>query len=190
MQIISSLLGLKAEAVQDEKLQEIIVDIKTRIRTMALVHEKLYKTGDLSKINLSEYIKELAELIAQSYLSSAHKIRLEFDMDEVTALIDKAIPAGLILTELVTNSFKHAFPENQEGMIKISLKNTDGKLQLSVKDNGVGFDEIEKAQEGKLGLQLFESISESQLNAEVILDQSDGVKWTIIFNNGKETARV
>ncbi len=190
MQIISSLLGLKAEAIQDEKLQEIIVDIKTRIRTMALVHEKLYKTGDLSRINLSEYIRELTELIAQSYLDHNGRVSLDFKMDEVTALIDKAIPAGLILTELVTNAFKHAFPDDRKGIIEIILKNIDGDLQLSVKDNGVGFNGKEKMQEGKLGLQLFESISESQLNAEVILDQSEGVKWTIIFNTGKDTGRV
>ena len=190
MQIISSLLGLKAEAIQDEKLLEIITDIKTRIRTMALVHEKLYKTGDLSRINLSEYIRELTELIAQSYLDHSGKIKLEFKLDEAEALIDKAIPAGLILTELVTNAFKHAFPGTRGGLIEIILTTIDGKLQLSVKDDGIGFNKEEKMKEGKLGLQLFESISESQLNARVMLDQSEGVKWTIIFNNADGTARV
>lgn len=183
MQIISSLLGLKAETVREEAFKEIIKDIKTRIRSIALVHEKLYKSGNLSRINLGEYIRELASLISEGYVNESTRVKFDLTIDDMGILIDKAIPVGLIITELVTNSFKHAFPGNNEGIITIELRKEKDKFLLTVKDNGIGFERDSAANEGKLGLQLLENIAEGQLDASVDLDTSEGVKWTLNFPN-------
>ncbi len=190
MQIISSLLGLKAESVEDEVVKEIIRDIKTRIRSMALVHEKLYKAGSLSKINLGEYVKELALLISEGYVNESSRIKIDLNVQDTGILIDKAIPVGLIVTELVTNSFKHAFPENRGGKISIYLKKENGDFILVVKDDGIGFDREKTLQDGKLGLQLFESIAEGQLDAHIDLDNYEGVSWTLTFPVGHNKARI
>ena len=190
MQIISSLLGLKAEVVQEPGFREIIKDIKTRIRSMALVHEKLYKSGSLSRINLGEYIKELAALISEGYINENSRISVNLSIEDSGILIDKAIPVGLIITELVTNSFKHAFPGKQQGEITIQLQKDNGNFVLMIQDNGIGFNPEKEIQDGKLGLQLFKGIAEGQLDAKIDLDNSEGVKWTLTFPNDRGKARI
>ncbi len=190
MQIISSLLGLKAETVQEEAFREIIKDIKTRIRSIALVHEKLYKSGNLSRINLGEYVEELASLISEGYLNESNRVKIDLTIEDTGILIDKAIPVGLVITELVTNSFKHAFPGNMTGIITIDLWKEKNDFVLTVKDNGIGFDREEAEKYGKLGLRLFENIAEGQLDARVDLDTSGGVKWTLTFANSPDSAIV
>ncbi len=190
MQIISSMLGLKAAAVQEETFREIVKDIKTRIRSMALVHEKLYQSGSLSKINLAEYVRELAALISEGYVIESNRVKLNLNIEDAGILIDKAIPVGLIITELVTNSFKHAFPGNKEGTITIDLQKNTNDFILTIKDDGIGFTRENEIQDGKLGLQLFESIAVGQLDATIDLDTSEGVKWTVLFPNDRGIARI
>ncbi len=190
MQIISSLLGLKAEAVQEEVFRDIIRDLKTRIRSMALVHEKLYKSGSLSRINLGEYVRELASLISEEYVNESARVKIDLSIENGGILIDKALPVGLIITELVTNSFKHAFPGKNEGKIIIDLRKVDGNFKLMIKDNGIGFNPENEIQDGKLGLLLSRNIAEGQLNAILNLDTSEGVKWTLIFPNDGEKSRI
>ena len=183
MQIMSSLLGLKAQTVEDESLKEIVEDMKNRIRSIALVHEKLYQSQNLSRIKLSGYIKELIDLISQSYVNKSKEIHFNLNLEETDALIDTAVALGLIITEVITNILKHAFPDDKSGKVEIILEKGEGNLfELIISDNGVGFDKKVENQSEKLGLQVIRIIAE-QLNASIKLDTDKGVTWQFSFPN-------
>ncbi len=183
MQIISSLLGLKAQTVKDENLKEIVADMKNRIRSIALVHEKLYQSQNLSRINLSGYIKELIDLISQSYINKSKEIHFNLNLVETDALIDTAVALGLIITEIITNTLKHAFLDDKSGNVDIILKKeNENLLELIISDDGIGFNKKVENQSEKLGLQIIRIIAE-QLNATIKLDTDKGVSWQFSFPN-------
>lgn len=189
LQIISSLLNLKTMSVNNPDIHNIVSDVQDRIRAISLVHEKLYKGPDLSNINLKEYIKSLAVLLMETH-SVGYKIKLETELEDVHLMIDSVVPCGLILTELIMNTIKHAFPGDRCGFIRISLSKKNDSIELSVADNGVGFNQNEVREEDTLGLQLFRSIAEEQLRGRVNLEINNGVKWTIKFRNNLYHPRV
>jgi len=122
MSIICSLLSMKSESIKDEKVLTILREIDNIIRSMSLVHSKLYQAKDLSNINLNSYIKDLAHSLFRSYLVTPDKISLKLITDDAPLAIDYAIPCGLAINEIITNSLKHAFPENRKGEIEITLR--------------------------------------------------------------------
>src|SRR5208337_2616008 len=140
MQIISSLLNIQARNIEDKQLLAIFQDCQNRIRAMALVHEELYHSKNLSKINVKHYLDALLQGLSSSLLKKAD-VRLIVTIDDIFFNIDTAIPCGLIVTELVTNSFKHAFHEQRQGEISVAIRQEDGTFTLSVKDNGAGLPE-------------------------------------------------
>ena len=127
MQVISSFLGLKSESIQDENVKVILSDMKNRIQTIALVHQKLYQSQNLSWVDLKEYITDLSHLILSSYFHDP-RIELKLDLESIKVLIDTAIPCGLIINELVSNSIKYAFPDCRKGLLKISLRRLDKEI--------------------------------------------------------------
>lgn len=183
MQVISALLELQAASTENSEVIEIIEESRTRIRTMSLAHEKLYKGKKLSRITMSEYIQDLVNLLAASGGIPAANIETTFDLEDIESLIDVAIPTGLIITELVSNSLKHAFPKGQGGRIHVCFHRCGkGKVELRISDNGVGFpQDFEIARSPTLGIQLVQQIVQHQLHGTLSVTGTEGVQWTICF---------
>lgn len=191
MQIISSLLNLQRSYIEDEEADNLLQESQGRVKSMALIHEKLYQTDDLTKINVREYIQSLAMYIFHSYTVKPG-IKLQLDVGDVYFDIDTAIPIGLIINELVSNSLKYAFPNNATGKILISLNNEskEEKYILKVGDNGVGFPRNLKLHETHtLGLQLVNTLVK-QLNGSIELVQSKGTCFKIIIQPHKYKNRI
>ncbi len=191
MQVISSLLRLKGAAFAGPDPEAVIEDMQKRIRSIALVHEKLYQSKNLSRVNLKEYIIDLAELLFESHFEEEKKVVFRPDLEDISVLIDTAVPCGLIITELVINSLKHGFPGDKTGYLEIILKRIiPESIMLVVADNGVGMQKEIKDDGETSGLQLFKTIAEHQLDAVVKLDTSTGVRWEIVFKDVFYTERV
>jgi PAS domain S-box-containing protein len=188
LQIISGLLELQAFQIRDDSVRYALLDSQSRVKSMALVHEKIYQSEDLSSINYKEYIDQLAE-----YLFATHEqpnVTYSIDSDNVNMPIDSAIPTGIIINELITNSLKHAFPDGRNGSVGIKLKNHSNGVTLVVEDNGIGMKkEVDLSTSTSLGLELVNALSQ-QLNATVQVDTQNGTRFTFqipLEQNGVET---
>jgi len=182
MQIVSSLLRLQSAKVEDKKTQEILKGCQNRIRTMALIHEKLYQSKDLAKINFAQYIDGLAVHVFQSYGVDSNLVAVKTDLEEVLLDLNRAIPCGLIINELLSNSIKHAFPEGKKGEICINLhSDKKGMITLVVSDNGIGLpDDIDFRKAQSLGLQMVNDLTR-QIGGTIKLDRKAGTAFTIKF---------
>jgi PAS domain S-box-containing protein len=181
--VISSLLYLQSQKTQNKQVLDALKESQLRIKSMVLVHEKLYQSKDLSSINYSEYIETLAGTLFRSYETERRKISLELDVNEIYLDTDIASNLGLIINELISNSIKHAFPGNREGIITISLKLIEnGKYILIVKDNGVGVPSgFDVFNTDSLGLKLVSTLVE-QINGTLEFDRTDGACFKIKFS--------
>ncbi|HXB40310.1 MAG TPA: histidine kinase dimerization/phosphoacceptor domain -containing protein [Bacteroidia bacterium] len=181
LQIISSLLSLQTYNEKDKKFLSLIRESRNRIKSMALVHEMLYSTSDLSRVQLNNYIKTLCKSIYESYRRPKMQIIFSFNINEgVYFDIDRMIPLGLILNEIISNSLKHAFPENK-GTISISLKNVKNNYSLTIQDDGKGLPAgFSVKKHSNLGMQLIFMLGE-QLNAKVNMHGKKGISYKIQF---------
>jgi two-component sensor histidine kinase len=183
LQIISSLLRLQSDYIKDDRVMALFKESQNRIRSMALIHEKLYQSADILKIDFSEYILDLTANLLRSYTASSQPVELRVNADDIWLSIDTAIPCGLIINELVSNSLKHAFlTDSQDNEISISIcLMNDNQFKLTVSDNGVGFPgDIDFQNTESLGLQLVCTFTE-QLEGGIELDSSAGTSFTITF---------
>jgi PAS domain S-box-containing protein len=185
LQVISSLLALSQDQLRDESDRNVFSDSRSRIRTMALIHEKIYQSGDLARIDFSSYLTELASTLVQSHSISAGEVALDIDTRGVILDIDAAIPCGLIINELVTNCLKHAFPGGGRGTISISLsQETVGEermYRLVVSDNGRGIDVAGKVESPQtLGIQLVKNLTR-QMKGTFDMESDSGSRATILF---------
>jgi two-component sensor histidine kinase len=182
LQVISSLLYLQSKSTREEEALAVLRESQYRIRSMALVHEKLYQTQDLIRVDFAEYVKSLADYLLRAYGVSPGRVRLAIDVVDVFLNIDTAIPCGLIINELVSNSLKHAFPDGRAGEIRIGLDAADGShYTLLVADDGIGFPEhLNFRETGSLGLQLVNSLVD-QLGGNIDLERCDGTKFLVVF---------
>lgn len=172
MQVISSILNLQSSYVTDNYALNLLKESQNRIKTMAYIHESLYQNKTFSSINFSDYVTTLTNNILHSYTASIQKVRLVMDLQKVILNLDTSIPAGLIINELVTNSIKHAFNDEKEGIIFINLYTKDNILFLEVSDNGKGFPkEVDFKNTNSLGLQLVNTLVE-QLNGNIELREN------------------
>jgi PAS domain S-box-containing protein len=180
LQIVSSLLELQAYQVHDPEMKELFSDSQTRVRSMALVHEKLYQSEELSKIQYGEYVDQLASYLFDSFMPQ--NIQKVVIADPVELGIDEAVPLGIIINELVTNSIKYAFPDGREGTVRIVLSETDsGRVRLVVEDDGVGLPpSVRVGEHSTLGLELVGALVQ-QLDAAMNVDTTGGTKVTIQF---------
>ncbi|MFT5818806.1 MAG: PAS domain S-box-containing protein [Crocinitomix sp.] len=181
LQVISSILNLQSSYVEDEKTLEIINESQNRIRSMSYIHESLYQTKDFSSIDFHDYITNLVQNLVHSYQLFTGKTKLNLDIEKVQLILDQAIPCGLILNELVSNSLKYAYPEETGGEIEIEIKEKDGKINIRVEDFGVGLPEGFKIEDSdSLGLGLVDTLVD-QIDGELILKTGGGTKYLIIF---------
>ena len=183
MQVISSLLKLQSRQIKDNKTIAMFKECQDRIRSMALVHEKLYESKDFANINFNKYIKVLANSLFRSYKIYSDKIALKLDVKDISLKVDHAIPCGLIINELVSNSLKYAFPNSKSGEIKITLcSDGDNDIQLVVSDNGIGIPkDLDFRNSESLGLHLVKVLVEDQLQGEIIQNGSNGTEFKINF---------
>jgi two-component sensor histidine kinase len=182
LQIVFTLLDLQSGYIMDEQSLEIFRESKNRIRTIALVHEKLYQTRKFTAIDFNGYLESLADHLFRSYVMDPERTSLEIDAEAVELGIDDAIPCGLIVNELVSNSLKYAFPDSQRGKITIRFQKGDNELiVMTVADNGVGLPPgLDISATETLGLQLV-TILARQLRGSIELEREQGTKITIKF---------
>jgi PAS domain S-box-containing protein len=192
MQVIVSLLKLQSRYVKEKETLDMFGESQSRINSMALIHEKLYMSDDLSSIDLSDYIKTLASSLLVNLGSGTRKVGLNTDLNRLYINTDTAIPCGLILNELVSNCLKHAFPGDAEGEISISLNKTDNDYYvLSVSDNGVGFPAgLDLRNSNSLGLELVTLLAETQLHGKIELNANGGTEFVIRFRELRYEKRI
>ncbi len=182
MQIISSLLKLQSDQISDANDLEMIKDSQNRIKSMSLIHEKLYRSKDLSHIDFSDYITDLIRALFRSYGVSSDQIAITVDIKDIMLGIDFAIPCGLIINELVSNSIKHAFHEGTKGEISVSMHKAGEEMLLTVSDNGVGIpDDYNIRDSESLGLKLVSMLSEDQLKGKLDYSITAGTRFNLKF---------
>lgn len=182
LQIISSLLSLQADAISDPEVSILFDESRNRVRSMALIHEKLYQAGDLAHVNFGEYLDNLSNTLLRSYNNKRGQVALEVQADNVSLDLDRAVPCGLIVNELITNSLKYAFPGDRRGTISIRVHALeDNQLSLVVADDGIGIPADFDADEAEsIGMQLVTGLTQ-QLQGIYELNRENGTRWTIIF---------
>ena len=180
LQIVNSLIRLQSHFISPENYQLRIRETENRIRSMALIHEKLYKSENLSKLDAKLYIKDLIVNVLDSYQPTT-EIDFRFEISEVSLSIDTLIPLGLIVNEIISNSIKYAFTNRSEGIIRVEL--TEDFRNFTISDNGVGTDlSYEELSENSLGMELIETLCD-QLDGKLEFDGSNGFKYSFVFNN-------
>jgi PAS domain S-box-containing protein len=187
LQITSSLLKLQSAYIRDEQARDMFAESHNRIRSMALVHEKLYQSSDLSRINFKEYAESLAGLLFRSFGVDSNLIRLQIRADVSFLTIDLAVPSGLILNELLSNCLKHAFPACRCGEVHVHIaeESAGENLTLAVSDNGVGLPaglDIENTE--TLGLQLVRTLTR-QLHGRLEVIRDGPTEFRVTFPIGK-----
>jgi two-component sensor histidine kinase len=185
LQIVSSLLSLQADSIKDAQARDKYLESIGRIKSMAIIHEQLYRSKNLSKINAEEYFSELVRFIAETYnVNKKVKVNLKIRVRDKFIDIDKAIPCGIIINELLSNAFKHAFPDNRAGEVNIELRsvvNPNHNCRLTISDNGIGIKgKINFNNPKTLGLQLINSLAE-QLDGKLEVKRDKGTCFTIFF---------
>jgi PAS domain S-box-containing protein len=185
LQVISSLLNLQAQRVDDPRVRAMLDESRDRVYAIAVVHEKLYQSKDLSRVPFDEYVRELVDNLLHS-LGYDGRISVIVDVCDVRLPVDIAVPCGLIVSELVTNAFKHAFPDGRPGEIRLSMRRADdGRIELIVADDGIGLPEtVDPRQTLTLGLDLVVTFAE-QLDAELDIGRRPGTTFTLRFRHDR-----
>jgi two-component system, sensor histidine kinase PdtaS len=181
LQIISSLLSMQTRSLKDEKMKDAMKESQSRVKTMALIHEKLYQYENLSKINMQEYMQQLSEFLTHTYRSDKD-IKITIDAADINLDMDTAIPLGLITNELLSNSLKYAFEDRDYGEITISFSRKElGSYKLLIKDTGKGLDETLDIETTKsLGLKLVKTLTR-QINGQLNIVSHPGASFEIDF---------
>jgi two-component sensor histidine kinase len=181
--IVSGLIGLQVEATESDEAQSVLQDSQSRIQSVALIHEKLYLTKSLSDIELGTYLKELVETIHSTFTEYNDAVDLRFDLETVEIDVDKVIPCGLLINELVVNAFKHAFDKEKQGILEVKLHKKNGDITLAVADNGPGVPEdFDLDSNDSLGLMLLDTFA-AQLDAQAeIKNGKEGAVFSFTFS--------
>jgi PAS domain S-box-containing protein len=183
LQIVSSLISLQARNVKNTEALELLKQSADRIKVMALLHEKLYQSKDLARIDFNEYIHALVDYLLTGYCRPTNLIKVTMFIEDVHLDVDTAIPCGLIINELVSNALKHAFPNDQAGEINIAFTVEAGVFRLVISDNGIGFPKtLDFKKSSSLGLQLVDTLTR-QLLGQMTLEQTHGTQFSLHFSN-------
>ncbi len=182
MQVISSLISLQSSSISDGSILQMFDDTKNRIRAMALVHEKLYQSKDLSSVNIREYVRDLAGALIESYSKAQGKVALQLEADSITLPIDIIMPCGLIINELISNSLKYAFRADGSLEIRIQFRQTgDGLMEIVYGDSGPGLQSLDTKDIKTLGLKLVRNLATKQLGGKIELVPGAGAEFRVRF---------
>lgn len=192
LQVISGLLDLQAHHIKDRGTVNVYKESQNRVITMALIHEKLYQSRDLARVDFVSYIGDLSETLFASYGVSMDRVQLVLDSEEVDLVIDTAIPCGLIVNELISNALKHAFPDGREGRIRVAFRSMAGdNYSLTVQDDGVGFPQgFDYRKTKTLGLQLVRVLIDQLGGTIHLLDRGAGTTFLIRFHEYREVGTI
>lgn len=182
LQLISSLLSLQSFSIRDHSVKNAILDSQSRVRSMSLIHQKLYRGNNLAAVKMKNYFETLSESLVDAYAEDFENIEVNLEMSNVELDVDHAVPLGLITNELVTNSLKYAFPDNRPGVINIRLDRDEEDLVLEVSDNGIGpgHEPVSDEFTGGFGSELVEMLTQ-QLRGRLEQEHSSGFCTRIIF---------
>lgn len=185
LQITSSLLHLQADFVEDPRVRGMLEESQNRIRSMALVHEKLYRASDLSRIDFPEYVRSLTLLLLRSFGVREETISVSLGGNPVFLSIESAVPCGLLVNELLSNALKHAFPGGRRGAIRVSVEEREGEVRLTVADDGVGLPAgFDPWSTETLGLRLVQTLVR-QLAGRLSIERAHGTVFHIAFAEHK-----
>ena len=182
LQIVASMLHLQLGYIEDKGARILFEESQKRVESMSLIHEKLYRTKDLARIDFDDYVKGLVGNLLTLNTGRSKRIGIKSAIEGVTLDVNNAIPCALIINELVSNALRHAFPEGQKGNIDIFMRRDNaGTVALKVGDDGIGFPEdIDFRNTKSLGMQLVVSLV-TQLGGVIELDRGEGTSFTITF---------
>ncbi len=190
LQVISSLLKMQSAYIKDPAALDYFKISSQRVKSMALIHEQLYRSADLSSIDFQSYIKKLTTHLFQTYGINTNAIRMHVNVKDIRLGIDTAIPCGLLVNELISNALKHAFPEKQKGKIEVEMVKDGKKYVLIVRDTGSGFpDDVDYKNTETLGMQLVNTLVE-QINGKIELKKENGTEFTITFKADEYKERI
>jgi PAS domain S-box-containing protein len=185
LQVITSLINMQLRKVEEGSSRDALEECQTRVQAIALIHEKLYQSRDYSKVPFMEYVRSLATSIFHTTGVSPSTVALELAIEDVSLAVDKAIPCGLVLNELITNALKHAFPGERAGTLRVELAQDDRQLRMTVRDDGVGLPEgFDVMTSESLGLQLVCTLAE-QLDAKLEVSGEGGATFQLTFSSGR-----
>jgi two-component sensor histidine kinase len=181
LQVVSGLLALQSNRLEDENAKQAMDAGRSRVDAMALIHQKLYLDKDLAAVDIKSYLENLSSSLAHSYGYSLQSVITNVVLDDNNMDVDRAIPIGLIVNELVTNAFKHAFDETKQPEIKVQLIQTDlNNMELQIADNGKGFSGI--VENTSFGMKLVQTLVE-QLNGSMSIQTTNGMNYKINIQN-------
>jgi two-component sensor histidine kinase len=192
MQVVSSMLRISSTKLRDESSKAVFNDVIGKIDSMSLVHRKLYESRDLSNIDMAEYLDELVVLLRASYDVPPEKVSFDLEVENLTMMIDTAIPCALVISEIVTNSLKYAFPGDRKGVIRIELrKDGDDFVELRISDDGVGVPEgFVVSSDRRMGMSTVYTIVTHQMRGDVEFSSEGGVAYRIRFQRNLYKERV
>jgi two-component sensor histidine kinase len=186
LEVVSGLLALQSAKIDDPTMQEVMLASQNRVQSMGILHQKLYQSEHLAFIEMKNYFENLCMNVLDSY-NESERIKVTIDMEALELDVDTALPLGLIVNELLTNSLKYAFPTGEKGKVELSLKNLfEDTFQLRISDNGVGKSLDTKAKGTGFGTQLVDLLTR-QIDGEMIQEVSNG---TMIIINFKRQCKV
>ena len=177
-------MSLQSKSLSDSAAQGAIAESRNRVKSMSLIHEQLYQEDTISGVQMNDYINRLVSSLSSSYGLDTERVNLRIEVENILLDVDSAIPLGLIVNELVSNSMKYAFPEQRTGSILISLKDTASELLLLVKDNGVGMDASKNSNQS-FGLSMVNSLMR-KLKAEMTIISQAGTSVEITIKDFKK----
>ncbi|MDI1448956.1 PAS domain S-box protein [Polyangium sp. 6x1] len=181
LQIVSSMLNLQMGQITDPRALQLFKESQTRVRSIALFHEKLYQSKDLARVEIAEYLRGLATGLLYTYGVSPAHVALVLDAEGVPLGVDEAITCGLVVNELVSNAIKHAFPAERNGTVRVGLQRHGSEVVLEVEDDGIGFPpDVDFRDAGTLGLKLVCILAE-QIHGTIDLERDGGTKFVVRF---------
>lgn len=181
LQLISSLLTLQGRSINDETVIQAINESKSRVRSMALIHQDLYNKENLTSVGVKEYLEKLTLELFQTYKISDDRVQLKLEIEDIDLDVDTLVPLGLIINELITNCLKYAFPNDNEGVLTVSLKKSNIQLLLTITDNGIGYDPS-KNRKSSFGSTLLSALT-AQLNGEMTIVNNNGTIVELVIND-------